>query len=209
MKAAAAPAGDAGQAGGGRARRTRRWAAAWRSRSPATARIVAGRSRRSSIGQPEVKIGLLPGGGGTRARCAVLRHRAGAAHLITEGKDIEPAAGAEHGPAQRPGARPRRPPARRRAPGSPHNPSAQAAVGRAGIPACRAATARSTRRGAAAGHRALAGLARDDCGNYPAPVRHIIERHLRRRPASTSRPPSAVEAAYFAACCDVAGRAAT
>ena len=73
---------------------------------------------RLKIGQPEVKLGLLPGGGGT-VRLPRLVGIQQALQICGEGNDLQPAEGAGHGPAHRAGQGPRRPDGQGRAPGSP------------------------------------------------------------------------------------------
>ena len=61
-----------------------RSAAAWSWRSPATS---ASRSSGTRLGLPEVKLGIIPGGGGTQRLPRLIGARA-ALTMIAEGRDL-------------------------------------------------------------------------------------------------------------------------
>ena len=88
---AAAPPGDARQAGRRRASTAPRSAAAWRSRSPATT-ASSSTTRRSSLGFPEVQLGLLPGAGGVVRTVRMLGIVDALMQLLLQGQRLQPGA---------------------------------------------------------------------------------------------------------------------
>ena len=76
------------------------WAAAWRSRSPATTGSWS-TTRSVQLGLPEVTLGLLPGGGGVTRTVRMLGIADALMDVLLQGTRLKPRRGAGEGPGRR------------------------------------------------------------------------------------------------------------